>query len=255
MKSMVKFLGVIAIAAIAGFSFVTCDTGNSHDEIVDDIVDQNGVTTGVYNNMSWRRYLGAVTITSSHDLVGAIEIPAAILGYPVTSIGDWAFAASQLTAVNIPNSVTYIGSWAFAENQLTAVDIPNSVTHLNGFVGNQLTTINIPNSVTYIGGSAFASNQLTTVNIPNSVTYIGGGAHGGAFAFNQLTTVNIGNNVTYIGGGAFCNNSSLASITIGAGVSIGTHLTSRMADFVTHYDNQGRAAGTYTFVSGAWTGP
>jgi predicted small secreted protein len=46
----------------------------------------------------------------------------------VTTIGDYAFSATQLTSVRIPNSVTSIGRYAFSATQLTSVTIPNSVT-------------------------------------------------------------------------------------------------------------------------------
>ncbi len=76
-----------------------------------------------------------------------VDIPSTIGGVTVTGIGDWAFYASDLTSVAIPNTVIEIGEYAFDSNDLTSVIIPNSVTS--------------------IGRSAFEDNQLTTVVIGN----------------------------------------------------------------------------------------
>ena len=54
---------------------------------------------------------GEATITGCDNLViGSITIPSTLGGYPVTSIGDWAFSdCSKLTSITISNGVTNIG--------------------------------------------------------------------------------------------------------------------------------------------------
>ena len=54
-----------------------------------------------------------ITITG-YAGTGAVEIPSTTNGYPVTSIGDYAFTNSSLTAITIPASITNIGLAAFA---------------------------------------------------------------------------------------------------------------------------------------------
>ena len=135
-----------------------------------------------------------------------VGIPSKIRDLPVTSIGEIAFYDKKLIKVSIPNSVTTIKGNAFRSNQLTSVTIPNSVTN--------------------IGGGAFLSNQLTSVTISNSVTEI----YDIAFSDNQLTSVTIGADV----------NINRYAFTIFNGTnyfSIG---------FKEAYDNNGKAAGTYT---------
>jgi hypothetical protein len=57
---------------------------------------------------------GDITITGYNTAAGlSVVIPAATNGYPVTSIGDYAFANTALTSVTIPDSVTSIGSYTF----------------------------------------------------------------------------------------------------------------------------------------------
>jgi hypothetical protein len=144
-----------------------------------------------------------------------LELPAAIWGDPVMTIGDNAFRDNGLTRIVIPNSVTAIGNGAFSHNSLTSVVIPNGVTAINdAFSNNRLTSVVIPNSVTAIGNAfspnsitaigdgAFSYNQLTSVVIPNGVTAIGNDA----FSYNLLTSVVIPNSVTSIGRGAFRKN-------------------------------------------------
>ena len=61
-----------------------------------------------------------------------INIPSAINGMPVTSIGPSAFADNLLTSVVIPGGVTYIGGSAFEGNLLTSITIPGGVDIATG---------------------------------------------------------------------------------------------------------------------------
>jgi hypothetical protein len=200
-----------------------------------------GMTNGDY------LYIGS-TITRYTGSGGAVTIPSAINGTPVTSISGSAFSNKRLTGVTIPDSVTTIGGSAFSNNQLTGVTIPDSVTTIGSyaFLDNRPTSVTIGNSVTTIGNYAFSSNQLTGVTIPDSVTTIGELA----FYVNQLTSVTIGNSVTTIGENAFSDN-QLTSITIGPNVQFGSNALP--SSFVQAYN---RVAGTYTRPSSSsstWT--
>ena len=56
---------------------------------------------------------GTLTITGYDGPAGAVSIPAAVNGLPVTSIGDKAFGScTNLTNVTIPASITSIGQRA-----------------------------------------------------------------------------------------------------------------------------------------------
>ena len=140
-----------------------------------------------------------------------VDIPAAIGGVGVVSIGNQAFQSKQLTAVTIPSSVITIGFNAFVSNQLATITIPNSVTSIGGsaFNSNQLTSATLSSSLTSISPYTFTGNRLTSITIPSSVTSIGDNA----FALNQLTTISIQNGVTSIGANAFMAN-RLTSVTI-----------------------------------------
>ena len=172
---------------------------------------------------------GEATITDCDTAAsGAITIPAKLGGYPVTGIGNWAFAwCDSLTTVTIPKGVTSIGADAFyACTSLTSVTIPYGVTSIGAGAFSRcssLTSVTIPDGVTSISGGMFSScSKLTTVNIPMSVTSIGSKAFSSCAG---LTSVTIPESVTSIGNGAFYECSSLTSVTIPDGVnSIGAEM-------------------------------
>ncbi len=168
-----------------------------------------------------------VTITGYTGNNGVAAIPNTIDGLPVTSIGDYAFSGSSITAVTIPNSVTNIGNFAFgycfsltnimvdplnsAFSSVDGVVFNQSQTTLVEYPGGKVGGYTIPNSVTSIGDGAFSGSSLTSVTIPNGVTSLGAGAFSGCFS---LTNITLGTGVTSIGDYAFEGCSGLTNVTI-----------------------------------------
>jgi hypothetical protein len=117
---------------------------------------------------------GAITITKYTGSGGAVTIPSATNGYPVTSIGSSAFYyCRSVTNVTIPNSVTSIGSGAFSAcTSLTSVTIPNSVTSIGSqafLFCNSLTAIAVDtNNPAYsdLAGVLFNKSQTTLIQCP-----------------------------------------------------------------------------------------
>lgn len=161
---------------------------------------------------------GKAEITDFDDTVGgSITIPSTLGGYPVTSIGGFAFyLCDSLTGITIPNGVTSVGDVAFYGcSSLTKITIPNGVTSIGSkaFSGcSSLTSITIPSSITSISSEMFyRCTSLASVTIPTGVTSIGNHAFSYCYGLVKLT---IPNSVTNIGEMAFQNCSGLTSVTI-----------------------------------------
>ena len=109
---------------------------------------------------SYKTDNGTVTITKYTGTNINVTIPSTIIGLPVTSIGDSAFAnCTSLTNVTIPNGVISIGDNAFFFcTNLTSITIPDSVMNIEDYafiLCSSLTNVTIGNSVTNIGSYAF----------------------------------------------------------------------------------------------------
>ena len=170
---------------------------------------------------------GAITITGYTGPSGVVTIPSTISGWPVTSIGDWAFTySSGVTSVSIPNSVISIGDGAFWPcASLTNVMISNGVASIGdyAFEGcSSLTSVTIPASVTNIGDAAFVEcSSLTAITVDtNNLVY--SSVAGVLFNQSQSTLVaypggiaanyTIPNSVTSIGDYAFSFCAGLTSV-------------------------------------------
>ena len=162
---------------------------------------------------------GTLTITGYNGPGGAVIIPNAIYGVPVTAIGEAVFMHNGgLTSVTIPDNVNSIGINAFYDTALTNVTFGNGLICIGesafGFCMG-LKNLIIPNSVVNIENGAFIDCGLNSVTIGNGVTNIGGAA----FSFSALFTITISDSVISIGNSAFANCNNLWGVTIGNSVS------------------------------------
>ena len=178
---------------------------------------------------------------------GIVNIPSSLGGYPVKSIGEYAFSRCyDITGVTIPDSVKNIGYWAFGECMgLTDISIPASVGNIakgafsgcssmasffveegnpaycsyDGLLLSKDRTILmhgingdviVPDTVTTIAEEAFYVRiGLTSIEIPKSVTSIGNSAFSGC---SGLTSVTIPDSVASIGKEAFAGCAGLQRV-------------------------------------------
>ena len=174
---------------------------------------------------------GCATITDVDKTIsGNVTLPDKLGGYPVTGIGDHAFAhCKSLISITISDGVTSIGNEVFYLcESLTHITIPDSVTRIWQSVFNHcrhLTSIEVSEGNTAyssIEGVLFSKDATYLIRypenkdcskyiIPDSVTGIGNDAFNGCMS---LTSITIPTNVTNIGFNAFYRCTSLTSITI-----------------------------------------
>lgn len=218
-----------------------------------------------FGDFTYTKYNSTITIIYYTGVGGAVEVPGAIAGLPVRTIGDGAFGGHKsLTSVNIPHSVTTIGIGAFGGcTGLTSVVIGNGVTAIWTRAFEECTsllaiTVAAANT-TYrsVDGVLFNKNETEpglllypqgksgSYAVPSGIAGIGSDAfHGctgltsvilpnsvtsiGYDAFEGctgLTSVVIPNRVTSIGPSAFFGCSRLTSVTIGNSVNAIEHHT------------------------------
>ena len=142
--------------------------------------------------MNYKVENGSVMILGSNPKsTGDLIIPDKIDGFPVTSIGIYAFyECTDLTSVTLPSSVSYIGDGAFYGcSGLTSVTIPSSLTSIgqetfSGCTG--LTSVTLPSSITSIGDYAFESCTGLT-----SLYFMGNAPTPGADVFSDAPDVTV----------------------------------------------------------------
>ena len=241
---MIKKIIMMMSAAMA---IVCAQAAMTYTETVDGIEWTYTVSGGKASVGGGSSSSTAVPKTTS----GAVTIPSRLGGYPVRSIGDYAFYdLKSLTSITIPDSVTSIGDWAFSYcyylnsiaipesiisigdrafmycQSLTSITIPDSVKSIGDATFTYCTTLTsviIPDGITTIGQDAFsACRALRSITIPDSVTSIGFGAFSGC---SGLTSVMIPNSVTNIGDYAFYRCDGLVSVMIPNGIAnIGSYV-------------------------------
>ena len=87
---------------------------------------------------------------------GAVKIPAALDGHPVTAIGKAFAGKSLVTSIEIPDTVTVIGSESFYGTGIKEVTIPEAVVRIGDFAFGHclnLERLFIPQNVREIGGN------------------------------------------------------------------------------------------------------
>ncbi len=128
----------------------------------------------------------AVTITGYTGSNSSVIIPSVISNLPVTRVGDWAFYATSVANILIPDSITSIEDGAFFDCQsLTNVTLGSSVTNIGNWVFgfcNNLISINCRGNAPSLDGSNVFYGNLATI-------YYLSGSIGWGLTFDSHQTV------------------------------------------------------------------
>ena len=211
-------LSTVPIASVVGLELPHIGFG----------VTAKATTQGDFEYSVWNNKAEITDYTGSAT---QLSIPSELGGYPVTSIGDYAFYyCDSLTSITIPDSVTSIGDSAFQScDSLASITIPDSVTSIGDdafYSCNSLTSTTVDVNNAFYSSDEYGvlftrdkttliqypiGNTRTSYTIPASVTSIGYTAFQSC---DSLTSITIPDSVTSIGYTAFQSCDSLASITI-----------------------------------------
>ena len=111
-----------------------------------------------------------------------------IKGKKVTAIADYAFAGTNITSVEIPDTVTSIGDFAFERSKLASLVIPDSVTSIGSFVfkRTELKSVELPGTLVTIGESAFNESKLESAVLNEGIETVGDYLFSRCWSFKEL---------------------------------------------------------------------
>ena len=90
----------------------------------------------------------------------------------VEVIGDYAFSASKLKSIELPNSIKKIGDYSIAYNHnIESISFGSNIEYFGegAFKDDHWDSFTIPNTVSFIGKYVFAGNDMTSVLLPDPV--------------------------------------------------------------------------------------
>lgn len=207
------------------------------EEMYENAASGTLVSTGSYNNISWKLYdtdsdnIGDQLVVSGRGKMENISsvrtwkemssiITSVVIEEEITSVYGFS-GFSNLEIVKLPSTVTDISSSAFREcRNLKNINLPSGVTSIGYgafYECNSLTSIIIPNKVTAIEESAFnGCENLNHVELPEGIISIGDSAF---LSCIKLKDINFPSTLTCIGDSAFKRCDSLVEVIIPEGIT------------------------------------
>ena len=233
------FCGSIELTSIEIPNSVT-DIGSSaftYSHKLTSVTLGKGVTTIGSLAFLGCRELQSINIPASVTTISALafydcpKIKDITLSNSLIEIRDQAFAYTNITSIELPQSVTILGINPFSYiRSLTKLSVKeghplfNSDPNSNAIIETATNTLVagcrysiVPNTITVVGKAAFMGCKgRTELSLPNSVKTINDSAY---FDCIDLKSIDIPNSVTTIGSEAFGWCTSATSLTIGENVN------------------------------------
>ena len=133
-------------------------------------------------------------------------------------IAQYAFAATDITSVTVPDSVTFIENNAFIScTELNHISLGKNIQRIGNLAftqtGFQMNDENWENGTLYIGNYLISSSVVGEYTIKDGTTVIADYAFQSSSYDRKLTSITLPNSLITIGKGAF-RNASLKNITI-----------------------------------------
>lgn len=194
----------------------------------------------------------------------------------ITAIGAYAFAGSNVTAVDLSQAqITEIGAYAFAETGITSVEIPASVVSLGDGVFADcasLTQITFEegSALTAIPAYAFSGTGITSITLPATVRAVGSFAltatpitsfsyaptadatFGDSVFYNcaQLEAITLADNIRIMGDYVFAGCTSLTRVTLPSLTALGAYTFAGNNNLINvTFGANSTVTGSYTFVN------
>ena len=216
------------VTSVSQFAF--CDLSSLTEVSIPDTVTEIGRMAFICCYSLTAIVLPETVTEIPYALFGDCTMLQSVTAPGVTTIGDYAFQSTSLSAFAISEKLTNISDAAFFRAPIVAFTVAagnpvftvsEGVLYTDGGktlftypTGNSTETFSIPTTVTKVGRDAFAyTKHLKQVTIPDSVETLGQSAFQGA----SLTSVTLPDSVTEAGYFTFYE-SDLQSVTFGTGL-------------------------------------
>jgi len=139
-----------------------------------------------------------------------------IVSEGITTIGENAFAGTDIFTVKLPSSVKNIGAGAFAASNIYKIELPKNITEIadRAFLNCvNLRAITLGENITHIGKKSFQGSGLVSITIPEGVKVISEDAF---WDCPNLQSVDLPKSVIKIEAKAFADCPNLRKINLHA---------------------------------------
>lgn len=248
-------IGDMAFANCTSLVNFTIPAGLAHlgDRVFEGANVSAFTATGDYSVIDGALYKGNVLLLAPKNVSAGFTLKSG-----TTEIAPYAFSGCNFAngTVNL-NGITSIGEGAFAHSNLSSVTIPAGVTGIAdyAFTGTKLTTVTVNANITKLGTGAFMNcASLATVNFESgsALVSIGDAAFYGC---TSMGTVTLPDGVKTMGSSVFYGCTKLTSAVMPSVESLGAYTFVGCTKLTTvTFGGNAKTVGEYTFGSNAANG-